>query len=428
MNYNSRILVGLVLLFSATASLISVIRPQFLFSVIAQPITTMPTTTTAPTTLSDGQLLAQQLQQARQTGYVDLNPGKTYRITQPAKWRDLRDAYVIGHNTTIMADFRDDPKTPEDETDVPVIDAVGAHRCVFRDFSITTAYNRTASCAMLLSRKPVGDETNNPSAGMHEFQRVTMSGTFKKVTFATFGSECNGYYNCQFVNSYVNGDVFLTDSQNGIGLKSPYGPIGGGSNVSHCFVNCQILHWAIQGGTQCLVTILQSPVPGTTKNVGQTEDVAFYRCDFAMSGPAKSGIYVNAGPIQRLKIDQCRMETGWADQAVLIDGGCIQLSITDSLIDGKRCAIQAEVLYDSLIARCFCHSFEQNNPAPAYVYVSNIANNCDISWTRFDTVYGDKHPSLAVSVDTAYGGRIWVTDRTLAAVMNNQGAEIKAQK
>lgn len=128
----------------------------------------------------------------------------------------------------------------------PMLDFTDSYRCFIEPCLIRSRYC-VPSCAILLARS-----APDHGAGRHIFTGVRIEGTFTVAPVVALGSECNNWIGCEFVQSEPGGHCYVTGYANEWNVTSPFGPVGGGSNLVHNFDGCIFALYVQEAiGTEC---------------------------------------------------------------------------------------------------------------------------------------------------------------------------------
>jgi hypothetical protein len=321
-------------------------------------------------------------------GTLELLSGR-YVQRAPLNLREKRNVRLVGAGPATELFFELAPRY----AGMPLIDLTGAQRCELSYLKITGTGPIKPSVALLLARS----RQDGDSAGCHRFDSLIISIDCTIANVVSYGSEVNTWTHCCFYNSYRGGGNYITGRENHEGVRSPFGPVAGGSDVCHTFDNCI---WGAYGrsGSEVNIKIHQRTGWFLVRG-GFMSNKSFDRHQPDQGG--RAGLQIG-GPspgvkCEQIVLDGLEAETYGARHAIEITGPTFGLTVRNCLLQSLESAIHVGAqLEDSVFqqntldAGMALYDWPSDSRAQVTVAATCAGNVFDLRWRRLGRLARDK--------------------------------------
>lgn len=311
-----------------------------------------------------------------------------YLLRTPLNLRERRHVRLVGAGPATELVFQLDPE----HAGAPLIDLTGSQRCELSHMTITSTGPIKPAVALILARTRQDGE----SAGWHRFESLVISVECTLANVVAYGSEVNTWTHCAFFNSYPGGGNYITGRENHERVRSPFGPVAGGSNVDHTFVNCI---WGVYGRTGQEVNVRIHQRTGwflvrggsmSNKTPDRSVNDKGGRAGFLIGGPA-------AHRCEQVVLDGLQAETFGARHAIEVTGLTFALTVRNCMLQALESSIHVGGhLEDSLFtqntldAGMALYDWAPQRRALVTVSATCQGNVFDLRWRRLGRLARDK--------------------------------------
>lgn len=284
---------------------------------------------------------------------------REYRFELPWNLRQRSGLVIIGHGRATTCRWVALPTMVD-----ACVDAAGAARHTFRDFTVVADPAARAAFGFLFARSvPQGN-----SAGEHALDNIEIRGPFSAAAIGGYGSEENVFERVAIYQSSPSGWCYHTAYNAPIAATS-LGVLGGGSNVLHTFRDCHFGHYAV--GAPGLIHVGDGTVwiiiqggGGSLKSAG---------------APGSAAIVLHGRPnalVQMIQVHGWEAETDLATHSLRIAGHVRGLEYEGNLSRavGSPIVVEANaVLWDSIIRRNYLLSTNRDPAIDIYGQVNGFS-------------------------------------------------------